>query len=264
MSHGHSQLTEPKFNIWEGIYASFSEAPAVGPGHDGATWRERSILAASDAVAKLAAGETLDYSLRQRNAIMPVVVAMLLSSRPRARILDFGGGLGTAFTVLASALGKNIDRVDYKVVEVGSICRAGRQLFATGTGPHFETELPSAGPFDVVHAASALQYIENWRDILGRLAEYGAPYLILGDLLIGDFASYVTLQNYYDSKIRIWFINAADFVSEVECYGYELALRTECDARILGADGPLPMDNFPPHLRVRRTVHLLFARSDRS
>ena len=252
------------FKIWQGVYASFAEAPAVGPGFDGPTWRERSMRAAREAVTKLAAGETLDYSLRQRNAIMPAVVAMLLSRQAGVSILDFGGGLGTAFTVLASALGKNIARVDYQVVEVEGICRAGRELFAGGKGPRFAPELPSGGTFDVVHAASAMQYIEDWRSIVRKLTGYGAPYLVLGDLLIGNFSSYVTLQNYYDSRIRSWFINAEEFIDEVERQGYELALRSECDTRILGTDGPLPMDNFPPHLRVERTVHLLFARSGRS
>ncbi len=252
-------MQEKKFNIWEGVYASFAEAPAVGPGYEGVTWRERSLRSARDAVAKLALGETLDYSLRQRNAIMPVVVAMLLSRQQRVTVLDFGGGLGTAFPVLASAVGDDIGRVDYRIVEVETICSAGRELFGGGTGPRFEPELPNSGTFDVVQAASSLQYIEDWRGALGQLVGYRAQYLVLGDLLIGGFPSYATLQNYYESRIRSWFLNAKEFIGEVERHGYKLALRAECDTRILGVDGPLPMENFPPHLRVARTSHLLFA-----
>jgi len=257
-------MHKKKFKIWEGVYTSFADAPAVGPGYEGATWRERSLRSARDAVAKLASGETLDYSLRQRNAIMPVVVAMLLSRQQRVSVLDFGGGLGTAFPVLASAVGGDIGRVDYRIVEVESICSAGRELFAGGKGPRFEPELPGGGAFDVVQAASSLQYIEDWRGVLRLLVGYRAQYLILGDLLIGGFPSYVTLQNYYESRIRSWFLNAKDFIGEVESHGYALALRSECDTRVLGVDGPLPMDNFPPHLRVARTSHLLFAKTPAS
>jgi putative methyltransferase (TIGR04325 family) len=254
-------VTASDFKIWEGVYASFEAAPAVGPGFDGPIWRERSLQSARDAVARLEAGETLDYSLRQRNAIMPAVVAMLLSRQSGVSLLDFGGGLGTAFAVLSSALGGDIARVDYRVVEVESICGAGRELFAARKDLTFQPELPSAGIFDVVQASSSMQYVEDWRSVLRRLAGYRAQYLVLSDLLIGDFASYVTLQNYYGSRIRSWFINASDLIGEVESQGYGLALRTECDARILGVDGPLPMDNFPAHLRVERTSHLLFART---
>ena len=215
-------------------------------------------------MAKVAAGEALDYSLRQRNAILPVVVATLLARGERVNVLDFGGGLGTAFAVLAGAIGRNIRRIDYRIVEVESICRAGRALFTDDEGPRFEPELPNGGKFDAVQASSALQYIEDWRGVLALLAGYRAPYLILGDLLLGDFESYVTLQNYYGSSIRSWFLNARDLIGEVERHGYALMLRGECDTRILGTDGPLPMDNFPPHLRVARTSHLLFAKNPAS
>ena len=80
----------------EGIYASFNEAPTVGPGFAGSTWGERSIEAARDAAAKLAAGETIDYSLRQRNQLLPIVVAMLVTQQSHVSVLDFGGGLAPA------------------------------------------------------------------------------------------------------------------------------------------------------------------------
>jgi hypothetical protein len=68
------------------------------------------------------------------------------------------------------------------------------------------------------------------------------------------------LQSYYGSSIRHWFFNSAIFVAEVERHGYRLALRSTCDAKILGQYGPLPMDNFPAELRLPHTTHLLFQR----
>ena len=57
------------FNVWDGVYRSFAEAPAVGPGFDGAVAHERGVAAAHDIRASLDAGKPLDYSLRQRNAL---------------------------------------------------------------------------------------------------------------------------------------------------------------------------------------------------
>lgn len=255
-------MTAADFKIWEGVYASFDAAAAAGPGFDGPTCRERSLLSARDALARFAAGEPLDYSLRQRNAIMPSVVAVLLSRQAGVRLLDFGGGLGTAFVVLSSALAGDIARVDYRVVEVESICQAGRELFITGPRPRFEPELPRGETFDVVQASSSMQYIEDWQSVVRQLTAYRARNLVFGDLLLGDFESFVTLQNYYGSRLRSRFLNAKEFIGEVERQGYELALRSACDTRILGADGPLPMDNFPPQLRVERTSHLMFTRAE--
>jgi hypothetical protein len=70
----------------------------------------------------------------------------------------------------------------------------------------------------------------------------------------------VTLQYDHGSRICHWFFNAAEFIAEVERNGYALAVRTECDVKILGKHGPIPMDNFPPALRIPCSSHLLFSR----
>jgi putative methyltransferase (TIGR04325 family) len=252
----------PAFKIWSGVYASFAEAPAEGPGFDGPIWRERSLAAARETMTQLETGEMLDYSLRQRNAVLPVLAAALLGRQSRVSVLDFGGGLGTGFMVLEKALGEAAKRVDYSVVEVGSICCAGEGLFAGKMGPAFHRDLPAAARFDIVHAASVMQYIENWQSVVARLADYGARFLLFEDMYIGDFQTYATLQNYYGSRIRHWCLNADEFVMQVETSGYKLALRTEAVSKILGIFGPPPMANFPAVLRVKSCCHLMFSLAD--
>jgi putative methyltransferase (TIGR04325 family) len=255
---GDRVTTGRDFRVWEGVFPSFDAAPSVGPGFDGREAQTRGLHAARDAASQLAANEPLDYSLRQRNALLPTVVAMLLAGRNRIGVLDFGGGFGTGYMVLASAGGALTNRVEYQVVEVDGVCRLGRELFAGKQGPTFQSSLPDHGSFDVVHTASALQYIADWRSVVARLAGYGALYLVFADCFVGRFPSYVTLQNYYGSHIRHWFLNFQEFSDEVGRHGYTLALRLDCDARILGQYGPLPMDNFPQDLRLTHSAHLLF------
>jgi putative methyltransferase (TIGR04325 family) len=252
---------DSKFNVWEGLYASFAEASAVGPGFEGPIWRDRSEQAARDAIAISQTDEPLDYSLRQRNAHLPLLTATVLSDRGSARILDFGGGLGTGFVILAKSLAAHIDRINYSVVEVESICHVGAPLFTDRKRPLFYTNLPANAQFDIVHAASVIQYVENWQALIASLASYGARYLSLGDIYIGDFSSFVTLQNYYGSRIPHWFLNKHEFISEVEGkWGYKLILRTDCEMKVLGVHGPLPMDNFPKRLRIRHGSNLVFAK----
>jgi hypothetical protein len=43
----------PDFAVWEGVYASFAEAPAIGPGFAGDIWPERSLQAARELAARL-------------------------------------------------------------------------------------------------------------------------------------------------------------------------------------------------------------------
>ena len=251
----------PDFKVWDGVYASFDEAPATGPGFEGSTAHERGMQAALEVRSCLDRGEPLDYSLRQRNALLPVVVAMLLAERAQVSVLDFGGGLGTGYMMLEKALPQVQAGVRFTLVEVEGLCSAGRSLFSEKQGPVFWPSLPDGGAFDLIHTASTMQYVDDWRGVVARLAGYGARYLVFADSFVGPFASYVTLQNYYGSRIRHWFFNFDAFKAEVEQHGYTLALRLSCDARILGAYGPLPMDNFPPALRIAHTSHLLFQKN---
>lgn len=254
-------MVDPDFNVWDGNYGSFAEAPALGPGFNGSIWRDRSIRAAREAAARMAKRESLDYSLRQRNALLPAVTATILTEQARVKILDFGGGLGCGYILLSQAMPHAIERIEYTVVDVESISEGGLELFAGKRGPVFHSELPpDAAGFDIVHASSVIQYIEDWQGLIRRLARYDARFLSLADIFIGEFRSYVTLQNYYASRIRHWFFNASEFIGEVESNGYRLVLRAECDAKILGRYGPLPMENFSPAQRLAHASNLLFCR----
>jgi putative methyltransferase (TIGR04325 family) len=252
-----------EFSVWEGVYGSFVEAPAVGPGFHGPTWRNRSIEAAREAIARLKTEEALDYALRQRNSILPTTVATMLTAQERVSVLDFGGGLGTGYVFLTQTMPNAISRVDYAIVDVEEIATAGRELFNDAIRPIFYDVLPDGVRYDIVHSASAIQYVDGWPSLIRRLTNYGAQYFSLADAFIGEFNTYATLQNYYGSKIPHWFFNACDLIGEVERNGYKLALRTSCDAKILGRYGPLPMQNFPPALRLLQTSNLLFRRGTR-
>ena len=249
-----------QFNVWEGIYSSFADAGVAGPGFDGGVWRERSIQAAREYLSQIRRGESLDYSLLQRNALLPVVTAMLLKRQNRVRVLDFGGGPGYGLIVLIDALRNARRRIEYHVVDVETICEVGRELFSDDEGPRFHPSLPpsTGASFDLVHTSSTMQYIEDWRATVGLLASYRAPYLVFGDVFVGAFPNYVTVQNYYGSRIPHWFFNFGDFVSEIERHGYELLLRTPCHVKILGRHGPLPMANFSEKYRLSNKSHLLF------
>lgn len=246
-------------NVWDGVFDSFAAAPAQGPGFDGPQWAERSAAAARDAMTAQAAGEPLDFSLRQRNAILAPAVAVLLSQLARLRVLDFGGGPGLGHATLCAAVADAAERVDYVVVERPSICAAARSL-GERRGLSLRNDIPEGEAFDIVHAASVIQYIDDWRDVIRRLAACRPAFLSFADVFAGGFQPYVTLQSYYGSRIPHWMLNLEAFMAAVSRHGYRLVLRTPCHVRVRGLDGPLPMQNFPSALRIPHTQHLLFAR----
>ena len=248
--------TEKSFNVWEGVYRSFDDAPAAGPGFDGDIWLERSLRVARQSIDDIGAGRRISHPLIQRNELM---VATAAAKQKPVSILDFGGGPGFGFLALSEAHPEVAKQCEYQIVENAAVCRACSTLFADGV-PSFHSQFPKKREFDIVFSASALQYVADWRGIIATLAAYGAPTLILSDIYAGNFPAFVTLQNYYDSRIPHWFLNIDELIAEVGTHGYRISKMSHYDLEILGERGPPPMGNFPENLRVPYALHLLFTK----
>jgi putative methyltransferase (TIGR04325 family) len=121
----------------------------------------------------------------------------------------------------------------------------------------YRTELPTFKKFDLIHAASSIQYIEHWEELIANFAAFKPGYILLSDVFAGAIKSYVTLQNYYESKIPHFFLNLDELLDIFSSHGYRLAMKSYVTSRRLDAEDTLPMKNFPEDLRLTQTLHLL-------
>lgn len=249
------------FNTWEGIFQSFQEASAevTGAGFNGETWRSRTIKTAEDCLAALNSGTPIPAFHKQRSTSLPPVVAMLLKEKTQIDILDFGGGLGIGYMTLAESIPQYSGKINYTIVEVPQICDAGRQIFS-GKNISYVDTIPDKNKFDLIHSASAIQYVEDWPGLLRKFNDCEPDYLFLSDVFTGNIPTFVTLQNYYGSKIAHWFFNQDELLSYISSLGYELIMKSFVSSRRLDAEDILPMGNFPEDNRLDLTVHLLFKR----
>jgi putative methyltransferase (TIGR04325 family) len=251
----------PEFRIWEGIYDSFgdADADAIGPGFRGCVYRGRALNVASECLAALNTGRPIPPFHKQRSALLPPVAAMMLERKSPLRILDLGGGLGIGYMTLAESISHHAKLIEYTIVEVPEICEAGRGLFS-GERVTFVGSLPSQGKFDLVHSASALQYIEDWQQVLRSLSGYGAEYMLFSDVFAGSIPTFATLQNYYGSRIPHWFLNLDELLEIVASTGYRQVMKSFVNSRRLETEDVIPMDNFPQTHRLEQTLHLLVRR----
>lgn len=249
-----------KLQVWDGVYPTFAHAArdAVGPGFSGETYEARALSATRDCLDALAEGRPIPSFHKQRSTVLPAIVAMQLRPPSTLRIIDFGGGLGIGYLTLVECLGPAVGTIDYTVVEIAPVCATGRTLFPHGEIRFVDT-LPDE-PFDLVHSASALQYVEDWRGLLAGLCRYKAPYMLLSDVFAGSVTTFATLQNYYESRIAHWFLNIDELLQALSSLGYRLLMKSFVSARRLGVDDVLPMENFPPDRRLHQTLHLLLRR----
>jgi len=184
---------------------------------------------------------------------------MMLESKDPLRILDLGGALGIGYMTLAESIPHQAELIEYTIIEVPEICEVGRGLLSGGQVTYLDS-LPSQGEFDLVHSASALQYVEDWQQVLKSLSHYGAEYILLSDVFAGSIPTFVTLQNYYGSRIRHWFLNLDELLKLVSSLGYQLVMKSFVKSRRLGVQDILPMGNFPATHRLEQSLHLLLRR----
>lgn len=254
---------EKILHIWEGVYPDFRSANlnATGPGFRGEVYRRRSVEAAQECLNALKRGGTIPPFLKQRSTHLPVVVAMILGGTSKVRVLDFGGGLGIGFMTLVESICPHLSRVEYTILEVPEVCESGNKLHE-GT-INYTSSMSGLDGFDLVHAASSLQYIENWHELIEIFASLDPKYILLSDVFAGNIKTYATLQNYYGSKIPHWFLNLDDLLKVIERCGYELIYKGQASSRRLGVEDLLPMNNFPKNFQLNQSLNLLFKKCEK-
>lgn len=254
----NSEVSQSVFHIWEGVYASFKTALAYacGPGFEGEIYRKRSLKAAADCIESLSTGLPIPAFYKQRSTLLPLAVAMILCQEERADILDFGGGLGIGFMTLQESIPMDLHRLKYTIIEGTEVSALGSSIL--GDKVNYVASIPTSGRFQLIHAASSLQYIDDWRDLLCRFASLKPSYILLTDVFAGHIDAFVTLQNYYDSRIPHWFLNLAELLESLSGNGYELRMQSYATSRRLDIHDSLPMDNLPETCHLPQTLNLLF------
>ena len=244
------------FHVWNGVHQNFRDVVVSGSGFAGDRWVEMSFARLREMQSNGDAG------LPSFNSSLLVVAAAAVTNSPEevVRVLDFGGGAALTYTELRKGLGDQT-RVDYHIVENPALVERARRELAPDRSLTFHERFPdSLDRVHIVHSQSALQYIENWKDVVERLVAYDAEYIVLTDVPAGRFPSYATAQTFCESAIPHWFFNLDEVIASVQRGRYDLVLKSRHLARVLGVYGGYPQDNFPADLRIGMPYNLLFRR----
>jgi len=249
--------------IWEGVYDTWKEARniSLGNGFSSDTW-------ISTAVRKLNEYRNSCNIVSNPNPIsnrfssLPLIASSCTSSYDKKiSILDFGGGVGTHFELLKQTL-PNHKLIDYTVIETQETCEQARNLFSKEENIKFYCEFPSKdlSPH-ICYTNSVLQYIENWIEIIQEMIEMNPEYIILDDFPAGDNNEFITIQNYYSSKMPHRFFNLEKSIREIEQIGnYGLLYKSRYFGEVLGNFLPWPMNNFDKINRIDHSCSLVFRR----
>lgn len=257
MSHKNDKTTH-EFFIWEGILKDFPEEHSSESVWNSEQWMSSLAKKIHPKLQAYNAGRTVSMNTVIHEYPLPPVAALLTSMLTTpVRILDFGGGLGHDFLALIDSL-PHPEQVEFHIVESDKVCQQGQALCRQFPNLFFHRELPDKiEQFDLVHAGSSLHYIADWRGMLRSFADFNPLLIMLSSLTAGDIETFVTYQNYYGSKIPVWFWNIHEMIEALNSVGYQLIYKSLLECPYLGTIQPLPMENFPEKYRLRQECNLL-------
>jgi putative methyltransferase (TIGR04325 family) len=239
--------------VWTGVYARYADVPVRGPGFSGSYWTRLTRETTQAAIRALATGDAA--SPRGDRSLLPALAATVAKEQGDVAVLDFGGGMGIGYIDLRASIGPDVP-VRFLVVEVEEVCAAGRTLFPGDRSITFVSRLDDvpAGRVDIVYISSALQYVDDWRDLLRRLVARGPAYVLFANVSAGDIPTFATAQrNVPGSVLAYWFIGLDDLTAVLRAEGYRLRDSTLSDRR-------LPRIAVPKSHRITRGRNLLFVR----
>lgn len=240
--------------VWEGIYTHYRDVPSAGEGFDSDVW-VNALRASTEVLATSKSCGTIPTGLTGERALLPLLASLVCTNSGKVKILDFGGGMGVDYIYVTSCLAE-CRSINYHIIESKRVCQAAVSLFGDDNRIRFHTSLPDdLSELDIVYIRSALQYVEDYRGLINKFADYKPVYFLYVDLSTGDIPTYASAQhNVRGSIIPYWFINVGEIIDLMAARGYGLIFKKvaegECDQR-----------NFPKPYRLKHTRNFLFARN---
>ena len=231
---------------FEGTYQSFADVPA-GHGYNDSAWEEKTKKAALRNKSRI--GQIIPESDSFSKSLLPAIVSML--GKKEISVLDFGGAAGLDFANLLAQTGNALD-IKYHVVDVPSACKAGRDVWKNDARISFTETLPENQKFDIVYSYSALQYVENYQELLKKFAACQPQAMLFCKHPAHENPPFVRLQS--EIKTPQWVFSINELKDVMARHGYNLTFRS-------WGETSYNVDNYQAPYKAPRTANLLFIRA---
>jgi putative methyltransferase (TIGR04325 family) len=160
------------------------------------------------------------------NTLMAFAYVLALAGRCRERLslLDWGGGIGH-YCVLSEALLPWVS-IDYSCRDLPLLCAGGREVLPAARF-YEDDEAAFSQSYDLVLSSSSLQYCEDWRHLLKRMAGVTRGLLYVTRLpVVRRASSFVVVQRPYQYGYQTeylgWFLNRQELLDQTASLGMEL------------------------------------------
>ncbi len=147
------------------------------------------------------------------------VLALTAHKKDSISVLDWGGALGHYY-LIGKAVLPEVD-IDFHIKEVPLMAKTGEQL-----NPEihwYDDETCLEKNYDLVMMTGSIPYMEDWADVLHRIARSIKGYLFISRLpVVENSPSFVAVQHLYNSQMLHQQINHAELLETVRETGLTL------------------------------------------
>jgi len=217
-----------KIKIWKGVFANFNEIQDTENIYESERWLESNLDRSRKVIDN--EGHFTYRSKIARDYPLKMAVLAALESKVKISVLDVGGGYGKNVMEIQSTFLDIESRIDFYILENSVLIDFYKMNIKLPKNFYFiqnisEIEKLQAG-IDVLHFGSVIQYFQNLKVELGDILQTSRPkWIVFSDLMAGDIETFVTVQNYYDSKIPFRFVNFEELNKLVGDWGYKLFVK---------------------------------------
>jgi putative methyltransferase (TIGR04325 family) len=147
------------------------------------------------------------------------VLTLAAHKKDRISVLDWGGALGHYYKVGKAVLPDVV--IDYNVKEVPLMANAGKQLNPEVNWYDDETCLKRN--YDLIMMNGSIGYMEDWADVLHRIATSVKEYLFLFRLpVVQHSPSFISIEHLYNSQMLHQQLNQTELLETVKDTGLTL------------------------------------------
>jgi len=156
------------------------------------------------------------------NLMMSYGYAIALASREKSSIsiLDWGGAIGHYYLISQRLLPDVA--INYHCKDVTVLAKYGTELFPEAS--FYDNETCLGQHYDFVFASGSLQYSQDWRYTLNKLADSTSEYIFITRLpIVQNTSSFVMVQRPYqygyDTEYLGWCFNKYEFLDTAKSIG---------------------------------------------
>lgn len=236
----HNQSNTLSF---EGDFATWAEANGYCSGYDADEIFQR----VRDSALKVKRGEAVFerdsvcfYHEEYRWEVLACLALGAAQCDGRLSVLDFGGALGSFYSQHKKFL-QELKEIHWGVVEQKHLVECGRNEFEDGSLRFYLTidECVKNVPVNVIFLSSVLQYLENPYDVLTKLGEQNANYIIVDRTpFIGAELDKIVIHRVpgkiFPATLPMRIFSETVFESEMNQIGYTRLTNFPCAEGMIG------------------------------